>query len=137
MSWNVRGLGGFKKRRLVRACIENFYPDIVILQETKNKQILCRLLRSFVGMELSEWRVVPAIGTTRGILIAWNPIYVCKVDENLGNFSVSLHLKDLSLGVDWLILGVYGPSVAKNHMEFWEELSAIRESCKGCYSLYT
>ena len=37
ISWNTRGLGSIKKRRVIKdfLCLEN--PDVVLLQETKRE----------------------------------------------------------------------------------------------------
>ena len=45
ISWNTRGLGSIKKRRVIKdfLCLEN--PDVVLLQETKRES--CD--RRFVG----------------------------------------------------------------------------------------
>jgi exonuclease III len=37
MSWNVRGLGKPKRKRLVREILNTYKIDIVSLQETKRK----------------------------------------------------------------------------------------------------
>lgn len=108
LSWNVRGLGGVKKRRLVRECLSNFKKDIVILQETKKKVMGGSLVQSSIGLVLSEWCVLPAIDTSGGILLTRNPFVIRKKDSRLGLFSISLMLEDISLGVDWLLTWVYG-----------------------------
>jgi exonuclease III len=35
ISWNIRGLNGRTKQRILRDCIKEENPDIVMLQETK------------------------------------------------------------------------------------------------------
>lgn len=67
-SWNVRGLA-----RLVRECMANYQPDLILLQEIKKESMLDRLVKSAVGSIALEWMALLAIGTARGILLAWNP----------------------------------------------------------------
>lgn len=39
VSWNVRGLGDWRKRISVRECLQNLSPDVVFFQETKLEEI--------------------------------------------------------------------------------------------------
>lgn len=48
-----------------------------------------------MGSALSEWCVVLSIGAVGGILCAWNPADIRKVDEIIGNFLISLIFIDL------------------------------------------
>lgn len=100
LSWNVRGLGGVKKRRLIRECMSYFKPDIIIIQETKNEVMGDRLIWSSIRSVLSEWCVLPTIGTSGGIMLAWNPNVIRKKDSRLGSFSISLLLEDIFWEVD-------------------------------------
>lgn len=84
ISWNVRGLGDVNKRRLVKECVSNFLLDIVLFQETKKEVVGDQFVRSSVGASLSEWCALPAIGTSGGIFLAWNPNVVRKKDFRLG-----------------------------------------------------
>lgn len=43
LSWNVHGLGDYKKRRIVQ--IQHCRSDIVVLQETKKKKFSKRMVR--------------------------------------------------------------------------------------------
>lgn len=127
MSWNVRGLSGFEKRRLVREAIMKSSPSVVILQETKKDSINNRLVKWTMGALLSKWCVIPSCGLIGAILCAWNPCKVCKVKEIIGNFSISIILKDIALGCEWMLTRVYGPTNTTNRDAFWEELLEVRE----------
>lgn len=95
-----------------------FKPDVVLLQETKKAFVDGRMVRSSVGNLLSEWTALPAVGSTGGILVAWNPLMIKVVEVKLGSFSISIKMEDLSLGVLWLFTRVYGPSTPKSRSEF-------------------
>lgn len=45
-SWNVRGLGKLKRRRLVRDMLLNHHIDIISLQENKKSTFKDRTLRN-------------------------------------------------------------------------------------------
>lgn len=99
-SLNVRGLGVVKKRRSVWECVSKYNPTVVIIQETKKDDMNAKLVNSSVGSILSEWCALPAVGTSRGILIVWDPVEVKKVDEIIGNLSFSIKMVELSSGFE-------------------------------------
>lgn len=95
LSWNVRGLSGVEKKRLVKEVIRSCNLDVLVIQETKKEEMSSRLVKWILGSVLSEWCVVPMVGTTGGILCAWNPSRVCHFEEWIGSLLISLSLKDL------------------------------------------
>lgn len=125
LSWNVRGLGGVEKRRSIRDCIRKYRPDVIIFLETKKEVMKSRLIRSAIGCESSEWCIIPAVGTSGRVLMAWNPLMIRKVNEVIGIFSKSIHLVNCLLRHEWTLIGVYGPTT-QNRSTFWEELSATK-----------
>lgn len=131
ISWNVRGLGGVRKRRAVRECVSKFNPTILILHETKKECMCSRLVKSVVGNKLVGWCAFPRCGTSGGILFAWDPTKVTKLDEIVGNFSVSIKIAEVSLGFEWLIFGVYGPCRPQQRFDFWDELLSVRTQWGG------
>lgn len=86
--WNVCRLGGVRKRILVRECVSEYKPFIMIIQETKEEVMSKLLVKSLVGPKLSKWCALPAIRTRGGVLRAWDPSEISKVDEIVGNFIV-------------------------------------------------
>lgn len=54
-----------------------------------------------VGKTLTGWCALPASGTSGGILIAWDPMEVNKMDEIVGNLSISIKLAEVSSGLEW------------------------------------
>lgn len=130
-SWNVRGLGGVPKRWSVRECIRKYKPVVIVIHETKEESLSPFLIRISIGCECSEWAAIPAVGTAGGVLLAWNPNDVSKVDEWLGNFSVSIQPVDCALGFEWMFKRVYDPSTPSSRNEFWEELKDIHGGWMG------
>lgn len=92
----------------------------------KKEALPSQWVRNATGWELLEWCAILTTRAAGGILVAWNPLEVGKVDEIVGNFSISICLVDISSGFDWLIIGIYGPSTLQNQSDFWEELYCIR-----------
>ena len=83
---------------------------MVVLQETKKDKMVPLLVRSTVGRELSSWLDIPACGTSGGVLHAWDPLVVNKVDELVGSFSISVRFVKFETGFKWMFTGVYGHS---------------------------
>lgn len=109
ITYTIRGLGCVKKRRLVWECVSKYKPSIMIIQETKKEVTSKLLVKSSVCPKLFEWCVLLAIGTCGGVLIAWDPSEILKVDEVVGNFTVSIKIIENSSGFEWMLFGVYRP----------------------------
>lgn len=92
----------------------------------QEKMSMSPIDKKYMGSKLSDWCTLPAIGTLGGILIVWDLMEVQKMDEIMGNYSVSIKLMEVSSGFEWLILGVYGPSRPQHCSEFWNELLSVR-----------
>jgi exonuclease III len=71
LSWNVRGLGKPKRRRLVTEILYTHHIDIVSIQETKKSEFKKRTLRNLSSI-LIKWIILPADGNSRGILVGIN-----------------------------------------------------------------
>ncbi|RVW97042.1 hypothetical protein CK203_032334 [Vitis vinifera] len=67
LSWNTRGLGSKKKRRIVRRFLSTQNPDIVMLQETKRETWDRRFVSSVWKGNRVEWAALPACGASGGL----------------------------------------------------------------------
>ena len=86
ISWNVRGLNGPRKYRMIKNLIQKEKPHLLFLQETKcNSQTLGSILtKAWPG---SRSVAVDAVGSSGGLAIAWNPQAL-----QIGNFHASHNL---------------------------------------------
>lgn len=62
ISWNVRGLGSYKKNTSVKDTFRKYTPDIVMLQETKKMETSRKCLTSIWEIKNIEWISSPAGG---------------------------------------------------------------------------
>lgn len=72
ISWNVRGLGGFEKRREVKQLVREKNPFILCLQESKLSvvnDLVCKALWDDTSVDFS---FKPSIGASRGLITLWN-----------------------------------------------------------------
>ena len=72
ISWNTRGLGSRKKRRVVKDFLRLENPDVVIFQETKREECDRRFVGSVWSVRDKEWAALLACGASGGILIIWD-----------------------------------------------------------------
>lgn len=64
-------------------------------------------------------------------MCALNPVNTRHIEEFLGSFSISVIIKDLQNGCEWMFTGVYGPASPNNREAFWEELKGLRHRWDG------
>ena len=67
LSWNVRGVNDFDKRKVIKNFIRAQKADLVCLQETKVQE-MNKTMCLGVGCFL-DWKALNAEGTTGGILL--------------------------------------------------------------------
>jgi hypothetical protein len=82
-SWNTQGLGCLKKRSVVRDAISLASPSIVCLQETKLRSIDQFVAASILPSNLSCFETVDALGSSGGILTAWDPSFFLLISSRL------------------------------------------------------
>ena len=73
MSWNVRGLGKAEKRRMVRNVMGSQKVDLILIQETKWKNVTERLVSQVWGSGDFKWVAVESEGSSGGLICIWNP----------------------------------------------------------------
>ena len=125
VTWNARGLNDGSKRLRVRNLIKRWRVDLVCFQETKLNVVSRGLIGSLWGGRHVDWLFVGSQGASGGILLIWDKRYMQRVDEALGNFSVSCKFRMVSTGVEWAFSGVYGPHNSADRGLLWEELSGV------------
>ena len=98
LSWNTRGLGSKKKRRIVRNFLSSQNPNVVMLQETKREIWDRRFMSSVWKGRSMEWAALPACGASRGIVIMWDSNKFKCTEKVLGSFSVTVKLNSSEEG---------------------------------------
>ena len=124
ISWNMRGLGSRKKRRVVKDFLRLQNPDVVMLQETKREVCDRRFVGSVWSVRNKEWVALLACGASGGILIIWDSKKMSSEDVVIGSFSVSVKFLLDGCGPLWLS-AVYGPNNPLTRKDFWVELSDL------------
>lgn len=108
ISWNVIGLSGTLKDRMLKRKILQYIPFILFMQETKcsfsSSQSLLPKIWKGCQVIASD-----ANGASGGITVAWNPniLYLDNFTSSHHSLSASFHI----LGIDLMghIMNLYGP----------------------------
>jgi len=107
----------------VKNLLKQWKADVICLQETKLKHVTRGSLSSLWGSQFVDWLFVGSIGASGGILLMWDKRFMEKVDEAVGDYSVSGRFKILSSGFQWAFTRVHGPTSNADKRLMWEELA--------------
>uniref|UniRef100_A0A2N9HEY0 Reverse transcriptase domain-containing protein n=1 Tax=Fagus sylvatica TaxID=28930 RepID=A0A2N9HEY0_FAGSY len=102
ISWNVRGMNELDKRLRIKNLLKGWKVDVVCLQETK------------LGLISS------------GILLMWDRRVVEKLEDAVGQYSVSCKFKTVMDQSEWMFSGVYGPNLDSERQGLWDELAGVK-----------
>ena len=127
ISWDSRGLGSRKKRRVVKDFLRLEKSDVVMIQETKKAECDRRFMGCVWTVRNKEWAAFPACGASGGILIIWDSKKLRSEEVVIGSFSVSINFTLDGCKPLWLS-AIYGPNSTILRKDFWVELSDILDS---------
>ena len=110
LSWNIRGLNGRSKQRMLKMKIQKDPPAILFLQETKcpsdsTTSILAQIWKNYITI------AIDAQGASGGLSISWNPLLITLEDSlaSIHSLSSSFHILDTS--IRGFLMNVYGPQM--------------------------
>lgn len=122
LTWNMRGLGSHKRRRLVKEMSNRYKPGIIILQETKLSNVETGVIRSVCHFDNPGWVAIHSVGTSGGTLLIWDKELVDGVITWAELYSTSLVASIKRENQCLLVTGVYGPTRGDNLETFLAEL---------------
>ena len=125
-SWNVRGLNGGEKRKLIKSVIRSQKVDLVCFLETKMQEMLEKVVKSLGVGRFLNWDTVDAREVLGGILLFWDNRVLDLLELEQGGFSIFGCFKSLEDGFVWVFTSVYGLLLGSEKKDFWDELGAIR-----------
>ena len=117
ISWNTRGLGSKKKRRVVKDFLRLEKLDVVMIQETKKAECDRRFVGSVWIAGNKDWAALPASRASGGILIIWDSKKLRREEVVLDSFSVSIKFALDGCESLWLS-AVYGPNNSALRKDF-------------------
>ena len=122
----MRGLNNPHKRLVVTNLLKEWKCDIVCLQEIKLDSTNSNMVKSLWGSPFVDWVALEAINVAGGILLMWDKRVFEQVDFMAGKVSVSVVLKGVADGFEWICSGVYGPAEGSIRDVLWVELDTVR-----------
>jgi exonuclease III len=128
--WNVRGLNGAARQDVVRNLVVASKIDVVCVQETKMEDISRITLIRMLRQSFSNFRFLPSVGASGGILVTWCDQVGCCENSRLDNHCVSIKFSKAG-GSSWWLTCVYDPQGNDPKINFLHELRAVRQDCQG------
>jgi exonuclease III len=117
ISWNIRGLNGRSKQKLLRDLILTEKPDIVMLQETKcTSEDIDRLLPYCWKQGVAA--SIDAIGTAGGLAILWNTNAVLLENFFTTKWSITADYRLIGSNKPGHLTNVYGPASPRDKQAF-------------------
>jgi exonuclease III len=125
ISWNIRGLNGRSKQRILQDCIRTEHPDILLLQETKCAGHEAEsILRSC--WKDGESIYLDSGGASGGLAILWNPQTVSLLHPFSTRYTLTAQFKSLVSSKEGAITNVYGPQTNQDKENFLHSLQLIQ-----------
>lgn len=87
--------GGVSHKLVVKEIIRSQKAQIVILQESKLKEVFERVLKEIWGRRLVDWVAVEAVGAAGGLLYLWDTRTISVERSWVDVFSLSVLVEDL------------------------------------------
>nr|XP_045083710.1 uncharacterized protein LOC123493747 [Aegilops tauschii subsp. strangulata] len=124
MCWNVRGLNSPAKREVIREVADEHRLAILCLQETKLETWTPQLARDVGGSRLDGCTVLLAMGTRGGLAIFWDKEVLLVDSHALGQFSITVSVRDIASSTTFWLTNVYGPTNDNLKDAFLAEIAA-------------
>ena len=99
------------------------------LQETKMESMSRNIVRSIWGNTFVDWVCLEPLGASGGILLMWDRRVVDKVEQAVGEYSITCEFQNTEDDLNWVYSGVYGPIIDGNIRQLWEELAGLDSWC--------
>ncbi|XP_045791618.1 exodeoxyribonuclease-like [Trifolium pratense] len=124
ISWNIRGLGGFEKRKEVRKLVGDQKPFIRCLQETKLSHCDVFMCSTLWGSSQHAFSYRPSDGASGGLLTLWDTSEVEVWTSETSNHVLWCRGRFVKSGDEFLLANVYAPCDDGAKQRLWDSLSA-------------
>lgn len=126
LAWNCQGLGKPATQSHLTKLVAEHVPDILFLQETKNKESFIKpLMLKFNFTDMVIVNPTGVVGTAGGMVLAWsNKISVSVVHSS--DSQIDVVVTDFSNKNTWMLSAIYGcPYRVKKHLswDYFKNLS--------------
>jgi exonuclease III len=118
ISWNIRGLNGRTKQRILKDCIKEENPDIVMLQETKCAGLEAEHIFKRLWKDCSYF-YLDAAGASGGLAILWNPRHIALEEPFSTAGTLTARYAVIGSNHEGTITNVYGPQNLRRKTSSW------------------
>lgn len=94
VSWNVRRTNNKDKRLVINGCLKKWMPSLVCMQETKMEDHVAEKCKSIWCNKNSDLHVIPAKGSTGGMITCWKKDWFSCLDVFKGECTLSCIFKN-------------------------------------------
>jgi exonuclease III len=125
ITWNIRGLNDRSKQRILRDCVKEESPDILMLQETKCAGMEAEIIfqRIWKGCNYIH---TDSAGASGGLAILWNPNHTILSGPFSTAGTLSAHFEVIGSNQEGTITNVYGPQGQQEKIKFMEKLTQVK-----------
>jgi exonuclease III len=124
LTWNIRGLNGRSKQRILQNCIKMEDPDILLLQETKCTGKIAEEIFKRCWHTCDSYHT-DSKGVAGGLAILWNPATVILDQGFSTSGTLTAHYRAIGSEKDGLITNAYGPQNNQDKDLFLQNLAYI------------
>jgi len=123
ISWNVRGLGSFEKKRDVCQLVREKKPFILCIQETKLFVFDATVCKSIWPDEYVDFSFQPSLGASGGLVTLWD-VKEVEVWSSMSFDHILVILgRFLKTGEPFVLLNDYAPCDVNRQQVLWNNLS--------------
>jgi len=123
ISWNVRGLGGFEKRKEVRSLVIEKNPLILCLQETKTQLCDDDFFASLWGNSAVSFSFCPSQGASGELLTLWDTSEVEVWSSISRPHTLIIHGRFIKSNEEFYLFNMYAPCDVAARKLLWDSLS--------------
>jgi len=131
VSWNIRGLGGLKKRKEVRSLVKEKRPWILCLQETKLQKCDVDVCMSVWDGQPAAFSFRPSLGASGGLLMLWDSTEVEVWSSSRFDHVLSIHGRFISSNEEFHLFNVYAPCNGADRQVLWDSLTIRLQALRG------
>ena len=125
ITWNIRGLNDKSKQRILRDCIKEESPDILMLQETKCAGMEAKNIFQCIWKGCNYIHTDSA-GASGGLAILWNPNHTILSGPFSTTGTLSAHFEVIGSNQEGTITNVYGPQGQQEKIKFMERMTRVK-----------
>jgi exonuclease III len=124
ISWNIRGINGLSKHRMIHRKVTQEKPRVLMIQETKCSS------STLDALEARLWKgshsiTVDAEGASGGLVILWNPAEIILDNFLATSHTITASFQFMGSGVQGFITNVYGPQLPVQKALFLDYMSSL------------